>query len=81
MLMEQERSGKRNMSIDYRSLGELIRGLFFMLFGLFAIFAERLHMGEFRVSQTVLNIFGGVLIAYGIFRVYRGVKNSFFNRN
>lgn len=79
--MEQERSGKRNMSIDYRSLGELIRGLFFMLFGLFAIFAERLGMGQFRVSQTVLNIFGGVLIAYGIFRVYRGVKNSFFNRN
>ncbi|SFW45753.1 hypothetical protein SAMN05661012_01863 [Chitinophaga sancti] len=81
MLMEQERSGKRNMSIDYRSLGELIRGLFFMLFGLFAIFAERLGMGQFRVSQTVLYIFGGVLIAYGIFRVYRGVKNSFFNRN
>ncbi|WP_143150667.1 hypothetical protein [Chitinophaga sancti] len=79
--MEQERSGKRNMSIDYRSLGELIRGLFFMLFGLFAIFAERLGMGQFRVSQTVLYIFGGVLIAYGIFRVYRGVKNSFFNRN
>ncbi len=79
--MENERSGKRNMSIDYRSLGELIRGLFFMLFGLFAIFAERLGLGQFRVSQTVLNIFGGILIAYGIFRVYRGVKNTFFNRN
>lgn len=81
MLMEHERSGKRNMSIDYRSLGELIRGLFFMLFGLFAIFAERLGFGQFQVSQTVLTIFGGVLIAYGIFRVYRGVKNAFFNRN
>lgn len=57
--MEQERSGKRNMSIDYRSMGELIRGLFFMLFGLFAIFAERLGMGSFQVSQTVLTIFGG----------------------
>lgn len=79
--MEQERSGKRNLGMDYRPLGELIRGLFFLLFGLFAIFAERLGMGEFQVSQTVLNIFGGLLIAYGIFRVYRGVKYTLFRRN
>ena len=79
--MEQERSGNRRQGMDYRPLGELIRGLFFLLFGLYACFAERLGMGHFEVSQTVLYIFGGILIAYGIFRVYRGVRNTLFNRN
>ena len=79
--MEHERSGNRRQGIDYRPLGELIRGLFFMLFGFYACFAERLGMGHFSVSQTVMNIFGGILIAYGIFRVYRGIKQLLFNKD
>lgn len=66
-----ERSGRKRVSVNYRSLGELVRGLFFILFGLYAFY------GEFAVSRIILNILGGILIAYGLFRVYRGVKNTF----
>jgi hypothetical protein len=75
--MQQERSGNTRTGLNYRSLGELIRGLFFVVFGLYAIFAQKYNLGEFQISQTILNILGGVLIAYGLFRVYRGVRYLF----
>jgi hypothetical protein len=81
MQMEHERRENRRKGIDYRPLGELLRGIFFILFGLYACFAQRLNMGHFEVSQTILNVLGGVLIAYGLFRVYRGVKNTFFKKD
>jgi lipopolysaccharide export LptBFGC system permease protein LptF len=72
--MQQERSSKQRIAVQYRPLGELIRGIFFLLFGLFAFFGEKLGLGNFRMSPLVMYIFGGILIAYGLFRIYRGVK-------
>ena len=72
---------RKRIGINYRALGELVRGLFFILFGLYACFAQRLGIGQFAVSQNILNILGGILMAYGLFRVYRGVKNTFFKQD
>lgn len=79
--MQQKEFGNGRTRVNYRSLGELIRGIFFLLFGLYAIFAQKYNLGRFDFSQTVLNILGGVLIAYGLFRVYRGVRYLFTNRD
>ncbi|QJB35249.1 hypothetical protein HF324_29650 [Chitinophaga oryzae] len=65
----------------YRPMGELIRGIFFILFGLFAIFAQKLGLGEFRISPQWMLVLGIVLMLYGIFRVYNGIRKLFFNRN
>jgi len=73
--MQQERSSKRRIAVQYRPLGELIRGIFFVLFGLFAFFGEKLGLGNFNMSPLVMSIFGGILIAYGLFRIYRGVRH------
>jgi hypothetical protein len=81
MQQEQQNRSSRKIGMNYRSLGELIRGIFFVLFGLYACFAEKLGIGNFAISQIYLNILGIVLIAYGLFRVYRGVKNTFFNQD
>ncbi len=78
--MQQERSSKRRIQASYRPLGELIRGIFFLLFGLFIFFAEKLGFGNFRMDPLVMNIFGTILVAYGLFRVYRGVKYLFFDK-
>lgn len=79
--LSQERQERKRIGVNYRALGELVRGLFFILFGLYACFAERLGIGQFAVSQNILNILGGILMAYGLFRVYRGVKNTFFKQD
>lgn len=79
--MQQERSGNTRTKVNYRSLGELIRGIFFLLLGLYALFAQKYDLGRFEVSQTVLNIFGSILIAYGLFRVYRGTRYLFHQKD
>lgn len=80
METHEEQTGRRQEN-RYRPMGELIRGIFFILFGLFAIFAERLGFGEFRISPQMMSIVGAVLITYGLFRVYNGIRKLFFNRN
>lgn len=76
-----EEQTSRRQENRYRPMGELIRGIFFILFGLFAIFAERMGFGEFRISPQMMSIVGAVLITYGLFRVYNGIRKLFFNRN
>lgn len=80
METHEEQTGRRQEN-RYRPMGELIRGLFFILFGLFAIFAEKLGMAQFRISPSAMTAVGVVLLVYGLFRVYNGVRKLFFNRN
>ncbi|CAL1516534.1 hypothetical protein [Chitinophaga sp. MM2321] len=80
MEMQEEQTNRR-LENKYRPMGELIRGIFFILFGLFAIFAEKLGMGEFRISPQMMTALGAVLVLYGVFRVYNGIRKIFFNRN
>ncbi|MCW3463238.1 hypothetical protein [Chitinophaga nivalis] len=77
----QDEQTNRRVENKYRPLGELVRGVFFILFGLFAIFAEKLGMGEFRISPEAMSILGAVLVLYGVFRMYNGIRKLFFNRN
>ncbi|RFS24505.1 hypothetical protein DVR12_04660 [Chitinophaga silvatica] len=76
-----EEHTRKRLENRYRPISELIRGIFFILFGLFAIFAEKLGLGEFRISHTTMLIVGLVLVIYGLFRVVNGVRKLFFHRN
>lgn len=77
MLQEKDNTNKR-MNVKYRPLGELIRGMLFILFGLYAFFYERLGMGRLDWPETAVHVLAGILCAYGLFRVYRGIKQLFF---
>ncbi|WP_157986475.1 hypothetical protein [Chitinophaga alhagiae] len=59
-------------------MGELIRGLFFIVFGLYALLAERMGWGKLSLPQELIYALGGILCAYGLYRVYRGIKQLFF---
>ena len=76
-----EEQTSRRLENRYRPMGELIRGIFFILFGLFAIFGERMGLTSFRISPMAMNIVGAVLLIYGLFRIYNGIRKLFFNRN
>jgi hypothetical protein len=80
METHEEHTHKR-LENRYRPISELVRGIFFILFGLFAVFAEKLGLGQFRISHTMMLILGVVLLIYGLFRVFNGVRKLFFHRN
>ena len=77
MRQENDNTNKR-INVQYRPVGELIRGMLFILFGLYALFSEKLGMGRLDMSDTWLYVLAGMLGAYGLFRVYRGIKQLFF---
>lgn len=77
--MQQEiDSSNKRMNMSYRPMGELIRGLFFIVFGLYALLAERMGWGNLSLPQELIYVLGGALCAYGLYRVYRGIKQLFF---
>jgi hypothetical protein len=80
METHEEQTGRR-LENRYRPMGELIRGIFFILFGLFAIFGERMGWASFNISPKAMTIVGAVLLIYGLFRIYNGIRKLFFNRN
>lgn len=77
-MQQQNDSRNRRANISYRPMGELIRGLLFIVFGLYALLAERMGWSKFSLPQELIYVLGGVLCAYGLFRVYRGIKQLFF---
>ncbi|WP_147243389.1 hypothetical protein [Chitinophaga flava] len=77
----QDEQTNRRLENKYRPIGELVRGIFFILFGLFAIFAQKLGLVEFRLSPQWMTALGVVLMLYGAFRIFNGIRKLFFNRN
>jgi hypothetical protein len=49
----------------------LLMGFFAIIFGVWVLFDSFLLRG---VDETLRRIFGGVIIAYGIFRIYSGIS-------
>jgi hypothetical protein len=77
MQNEGSYSNNERRNLQYRPIGEMVRGIFFILFGLFAFFAEKLGLGEFSISPMVIYGLGGLLTAYGLFRVINGARKIF----
>ncbi|WP_295124695.1 hypothetical protein [uncultured Chitinophaga sp.] len=73
-MQNEETYNNERRNLQYRPVGEVIRGIFFILFALFIFFAERLGVGEFSLPPIVMYVGGGALIVYGLFRVINGAR-------
>ncbi|PUZ27511.1 hypothetical protein GA0116948_103214 [Chitinophaga costaii] len=74
--MQQDQTGpdRRQRSVNYRALGQIVRGLLFVFVGLFILYGERMGI-TLRAAPTVKYIFGVLAIIYGVFRLSQGVWN------
>ena len=53
-------------------------GVLYIGVGLLLIFAEKLNFRSDFTQSPIAKIFAGIIILYGIFRIYRGVKKDYF---
>ena len=75
----QEGRKRREKGYDrYKEIYNAAMGLMYIGCGAFVIMAKRFGF-EFRVktSQVFIWALGGLFILYGLYRVYRGIKNVF----
>lgn len=72
-------NNKRDTPAVMRSIYNLAMGVLWTGVGLFFLFHRKwgYDMKMNHESEILLtNIFGGAAILYGVFRIYRGIKNN-----
>jgi len=64
--------------IRMRSIMDAGMGILWMGMGIFFIFIKQFNTDlAARYDDSVMKVFGGICIIYGIFRVYRGYKKNY----
>lgn len=72
--MSIERGEKQKKAMNNsRGIMGLSMGVVYCIFGSFLIYFKSLGQFE-QVDKTVVYALAGLMIAYGIFRIYRGFK-------
>ena len=75
---EEQLSVREKGFINMRSIMDLGMGILWTCMGFFFIFIKRFNTDlAARYDDSVMKVFGGVCIIYGIFRVYRGYKKNY----
>ncbi|HVZ98507.1 MAG TPA: hypothetical protein VG847_16615 [Chitinophagaceae bacterium] len=74
-----KRSGRYSLM---KSIMDLAMGFIYIAVGLMVLFANRFHIANdllqsFTASVTG-KIFAGIVILYGLWRIYRGIKKDYF---
>jgi len=76
---EKEQMNERDKGyVRMRSMMDWGMGILWAGMGVFLIFIKKFSpsMGE-RFGDLTMQIFGGVCILYGLFRMYRGYKKNY----
>lgn len=72
-------STKQKGYVRMRSIMDFGMGLLWVGMGIFVIFIKHFSPSlAVRYDDSIMKIFGGVCVVYGIFRVYRGIKKNYY---
>lgn len=75
---EEEPDPKTKRYIGMKSIMDFGMGIIYAGIGVFILFAKKFHFQNEFVDSTVGKIFGVLIISYGIWRFYRGIKKDYF---
>ena len=75
---EDNMDPKTKRYIGMKSVMDLGMGVMYVGMGLFIFFARKLHFISEFTDSTIGKIFAGCVIAYGLFRIYQGIKKDYF---
>lgn len=80
-MLEEYENNKRKQVANMKSLMDYGMGLLILLTGLFFFFRGmlgKIQLNERFPPDSIDKLFGGFCIAYGIWRIYRGVQKKYF---
>lgn len=64
--------------IGMKSLMDLGMGVIYIGVGIFILIANRFHFNNEFIDSIMGKIFSGLIILYGLWRIYRGIKKDYF---
>jgi hypothetical protein len=69
---------KTKRYIGMKSIMDIGMGIIYIGVGAFILFAKKFNFENEFVDSTIGKIFAGLVILYGLWRIYRGVKKDYF---
>lgn len=69
---------RRRRYIGMKSLMDLGMGIIYIGIGIFIFFIRKFNMGNEFTDGFIGKGFAGLIILYGIWRIYRGIKKDYF---
>lgn len=70
---------KRNMQI--RSIKDLVMGILYLGIGIIIMFPGQFKIENENLNSTIAKIFAAIVLIYGAWRIYRGIKKDYFIDN
>lgn len=61
-----------------KSIMDFGMGLIYLGVGIVILFPREFHLGSVFTSSVIAKIFAGIVIIYGSWRIYRGIKKDYF---
>lgn len=77
-MQEDPQDGRTRNYILMRTLMDVGMGIIYISVALFILFAKKFGFDGPIFDPPFSYIFAGICIAYGSFRIYRGVKKNYF---
>ena len=68
---------KTKRYIGMKSIMDIGMGILYVGVGIFILLAKKFHFENEFVESTVGKIFAALVIAYGAWRIYRGIKKDY----
>ena len=69
---------KTKRYIGMKSLMDIGMGIIYIIVGLFILFAKKFNFENEFVDSIIGKIFAGMVLIYGSWRIYRGIKKDYF---
>lgn len=74
----QERNRRSKGYVRFRTIFDIAMGLLYIACGVLVVMAKKFgFVFNVPISNTFIFSLGGLFIAYGLFRIYRGIKHIF----
>jgi hypothetical protein len=68
---------KTRRQIQMKSIMDLGMGFIYILVGLLLLCAKQIHLSNGFANSTTGKLFGALIILYGLWRGYRGIKKNY----
>lgn len=74
---EENTDPKTKRYILMKSIMDLGMGLIYIAVGIMILFANKIGLSNQFIESTMGRIFAGLIMLYGLWRLYRGVKKDY----
>ena len=74
---EDNHDPKTKRYILMKSIMDLGMGLIYIAVGIMILFAKKIGLNNDFVESTPGKIFAGLVMLYGLWRIYRGIKKDY----